>query len=781
MTESFDEIEDPDDSAEYLDLIDSAERYFNSWQCRSDKIDRDFADAEHLRSAANDRQFALLWSNIKTMSPQIYARPPIPVITPKFKDRRPIYRTASEFLERNCIVSFDLDDIDSTMRQLRDDLSISGRGAAWVRYKEEDGEHCTHYEHVDRRDFLHDPARCWKDVAWVARRGWLSRSEMKERFGYDVASEANYQSAPVGNKETYTLATDYREKCPVWEMWHKPTKKVIWVSEGIERVLDKRDPYLDVKGFFPCPEPVYSTVQRGTLIPVPDVTYYADQIAEINDLTRRIHALGNSLQLKGFYQAGGDVGDAIETALEMSDDAKVMVPVSSTAGLVQGGEPIIWLPIDQVSQTLIAAVELRRQLIDDVYQIIGMSDIQRGSTESDETYGAQRIKQQNGSVRLRDKQQALVRLGRDLVVIGAQVIIDNYSRETMIDAAQMDLPTDADVKKNVKALETRAKEQLQSLMDEAEKQAEMAMQQGGQIDPKQVEQAEQQFAQQQNQMLESWSVKIKQASEVVTIDQVMDLLKDERIMPFVLDIETDSTIYPDEQMEKASRIEFMGAFQSAMGVVAQAATMGTEAVALAGGVFKFALAPYRVGRELEGLIDDLVDQAPQIAERMQQAQSGGESQELVAAQNKLAEAEQMKAQAAMASVEAKSAQSQAENDRKMAEIQVKYQDARQKAQAENDKLQLQLADLQSKDNKTQAEINRLTAETAKILASIGLDERKQQLSEYTAANAQQQAQVDTALKVNSDVRADRSQNFSEVQGDRQLTMAEKQSQMKEPT
>jgi len=768
----YDEIDNPQKSGEYLELIEGAERYFNNWQVRADNIDRLFSDAEHLSRAKVDREFNLFWSNIQTMSPQIYARPPIPVVTPKFKDRRPVYRTASEFLERNCIVSFDLADIDGTMRQLRDDLSIVGRAVAWVRYVKDDDGDCVHYDHLYRRDFTHDPARCWKDVSWVARRGWLTRKEMKKRFGKENADNADYQSAPSENKERYTVATDYREKCGVWEMWHKPTKKVVWVTEGIDDILDMQDPYLDIQGFFPCPEPVYSTVQRHSLIPVPDVVYYRDQLEEINDLTRRIHALGRSLQVKGFYQSGGDIGAAVDAAINMQDDAKVMIPVASTAGLSAGSEPIVWMPIQAVSETLMAAVELRRQLIDDVYQTIGMSDIQRGATESDETYGAQRIKQQNGSVRLRDKQNGLVRIGRDLVRIGAQVIIDNYSEKTMVEAAQMEMPTDAEVKKMVKDLNAQAKEQIEQLGEKAKEVAMQAQQSGEQVDP---QQAEQQFNEQQNQLLEMWGKRIKDAAEVVTIDQVMGLLRDERIMPFVLDIETDSTIYPDEQMEKASRIEFMNAFQSAMGVVANASTMGPEAVALAGGVFKFALAPYRVGRELEGLIDDLVDQAPQIAQRMQQAQSGGEDQAgLAEAQNKLAEAEMAKAQAQTLKVQSDAQLKQAELQGKMQDMQLKYEKDAADFQIEQSKLQLQqskqeqefaakMADLDAKQNLMQAQ-------TAEILAKIGLDVRKQDLEEYRTANEVQQREVDTALRVESENRAnrgedraDRQQQFNEQQ------------------
>ncbi|MFD2441164.1 hypothetical protein ACFSS8_15675 [Paracoccus kondratievae] len=69
----------------------------------------------------------------------------------------------------------------------------------------------------------------------------------------------------------------------------------MWVAEGVQHVLEKAEPHMKLEGFFPCPEPAYATVQRRTLIPVPDLAYYKDQLEEINELTSRIHALSKAL------------------------------------------------------------------------------------------------------------------------------------------------------------------------------------------------------------------------------------------------------------------------------------------------------------------------------------------------------------------------------------------------------------------------------------------------------------------------------------------------------
>jgi hypothetical protein len=94
-----------------------------------------------------------------------------------------------------------------------------------------------------------------------------------------------------------------------------------------------------------------------------------------------------------------------------------------------------------------------------------------------------------------------------------------------------------------------------------------------------------------------------------TIDQVLKFLKDNRAKSFVLDIETDSTIMPDEQREKQQRTEFITAMSGMLQQMAQMVAAAPEAATFCGEVLKFSLAPYRVGRTMDGAIDDMIEQA----------------------------------------------------------------------------------------------------------------------------------------------------------------------------
>lgn len=751
-------------SAYWLDLIEDAETAFRDWQDASDNIDKAYADLRDLRNVGRDREFQLFWSNIQVMAPAIYARPPVPVVTPKFKDRRALYRTASELLERTCVVSFDMADIDQTMIALRDDLAIVGRGAAWVRYDSKDGDRVC-YDHVDRKDFLHGPARKWSEVPWVARRAWLTKEEVESRFGEGVATEVEYQQQRDDKGAT-------GEKAGIWEMWHKAEDKVVWVAEGVPETLEEAPPHLKLAGFFPCPKPAYATVQRRTLVPVPDMLLYKDQLEEVNDLTRRIHTLAEAIKVRGFYSAGGDVGEAIERAIKLVDDDQILIPIPAMQSLMQGGgDPIMWLPLEMVAQTITGLIELRRQVIDDVYQIVGLSDIMRGQTQADETYGAQRIKQQNGSARVRDKQSELVRVARDLVRIGAEIMAEEFPRDTLADMAQMDLPTTAEAKKTLDGMKAAAKAEMASLFAKAKGMAEQAQQSGQQIDP---EQAAQQFEQAQQAVIAKWQPQIEQAGQVVTIDAVMDFLKDEKLRPFSLDIETDSTIYPDEMMEKQSRQEFMAAFAGTMQSLMPMMQLGPEAVAVAGGVFKFALAPYRVGRELEGLIDDFTDQGPAIAERLQAQAGNGESDQLAQANMALAQAEMKKAEAAVAKV-------QADTQGKQQEIQLRAAEAQSKAEEAQRKFMLEVEQTKGTIAETEARIEKVYAEIQKLGVDAQNQTRQQDREDVKAVSDIQARQTDQALSMRdrerqaiegerSNARADRQQQFTEqkTEQDREL-------------
>lgn len=734
---------DPEDSGVWLNLITDAEKKLRDWQDKCNQIDKVYANLNRQAGRGRDREFALFWSNVQVILPSIYARTPVPVCVPKFHDSRLDLAVASEFLERATISAFDLGNVHETMLGVRDDLAIVGRGTAWVRYENKKGERVC-FDYIHRRDFLHDPARNWAEVDWVARRAWMTFDQMQERFS-EHSGEAYKQAAYEVRRSNYPDGgVDPQQQAGVWEIWHKGHNRVVWVTEGVPVVLDSSEPHLKLEGFYPCPKPVYSTVERGSLVPVPDVLYYEDQLQEIDKLTARIHALADAIQVKGFYAAGGEIGEALESALSRADDRQVMIPVSNFAALGgNAGPPVIWMPIEIIAQTITGLVELRRQIIDDVYQTIGMPDIMRGATEAEETFGAQQIKRESGAVRVRGKVNELARFARDLACIAAEIMAEEFSQQTLEDWSQMTLPAKADIERDIKEIEKAAKEDARRLQQEIEQQ--FPQEQIAQ-NPELVQQAQEAFLQGQQRLIEQFQPRLEELRAVVPIDAVMSILRDQKLRPFALDIETDSTIFPDEMAEKQSRMEFMGVLGQTINQFAPILQTNPGFGSVFGEVVKFAIAPYRVGRQLEGTIDKAIEQAASAA-----ANQGEDSQTQV--EQGLVQAQLQIAQAELGKAEAQTAKVQADAQLKAFELEQKQRLATVQLEQSQQKFMLDVQETQGKLEETAARIQKIFAEIQKMgvdaevdMAKVGIDQQREQREDAkTVASIQSQAQ-DRAMR-----------------------------------
>lgn len=723
--EEFDPTRQPKSSRAWLAMIKMAERDFDDYQTRCDNIDKLYASLERLANTTRSREFQLFWANVQVLGPSIYSRPPVPVVVPRFQDRRALQRTTSELLERSTVVAFEMEDIDGVMRAVRDDLTVVARGVAWVRYEtkqENDGlveRVCI--EHVARKDYLHDPAREWKEVDWAAKASHLTKRQMRKRFrrsSGDVYKEAAYLTRKDENDND-----DGTLKARVWEIWSKSQNKVVWVSEGCDKLLDDEKPHLKLEGFFPCPKPAYATVQRGTLQPVPDFVFYKDQLEEINELTGRIAALTEAVRLRGFYPSGaGEISDAVEAALKSQSDNVVLIPVSNWAMMGSGGvkDMIVWLPLEMVVAAIAQCVEMRRQLIDDVYQITGLSDIMRGSTVASETLGAQELKSQYGSIRIRDRQDELIRLARDLTRIIAEIMAENFQSKTLLDMSQMEMETDADIAKQVKEIEQQRDAMAREIKEAQTDPEIMAM---AQQNPEQAQQIVGQF---QSQMAEMEAA-IDELEEKPTIEKVMKLLRDQRLRPFSLDIETDSTIAPDENAQKQRATEYVTAMGGLLAQAIPAIQTVPQIAPLMADTIKFAQKQFRVGREMQSTVDEFTEQMKALAQQPSAPDPAAAKAEAdVQALQMQGQVEQSKAQAAQAQAEANTAATQAKSAAEIEKIRAdtaaRQQDGAIKlreieAQAARDQ-QTHAQAMQQGElalEKTRAEIEKIRVSTAGVI------------------------------------------------------------------
>ena len=440
------------------DQIEAAIKIFDKWEKRGQKVVKRYRDERDAIEMPR-MKFNILWSNIQVLYPALYGRQAKPEVSRRYMDQDPVGRLASTMLER--VMEYEttqFGDFDAAMSGAVQDRLLPGRGTAWIRYEpvivnetpEVEGEmerdesqvyntiedpteriDAAHspIDYVYWADFLHSPARTWDEVWWVARAVYMTKEEGVKRFG-DVFKNVSLTSSntDMDGKNPMT----YDKKAMVYEIWNKRTAKVCWIAKGYPQALDERDDPLELDEFFPCPKPLMATTTTGTMIPVPDFCEYEDQAQELDNLTQRIYLLTKACKAVGVFNA-----EFKELARMFSEGVdNKLFPVTAWAAMSEKGGLKGAIDMMDTSQIIITLRELyaaREQVKQSIYEIMGISDILRGSSKAQETLGAQQLKANFGSLRLKSSQGDVAKFATDIFKLKAQVICKFYPPELIVE------------------------------------------------------------------------------------------------------------------------------------------------------------------------------------------------------------------------------------------------------------------------------------------------------------------------------------------------------------
>lgn len=604
----------------WIGEIDAAEREAAAWIKRGRKIVSLYKDSRPEESRKR-RRFNILWSNVETIGPAIYARTPQAVVSRRFKDADPVGRQASEVLERAIQYSLEEYDFDARLLLCRQDYLLPGRGQVWVRYdpvieksaasdtdpddpNPEDHEEVTYEavccDHVAWDDFAtFGQAREWAEVPAVSRRVFLTRAELVKRFGADIGQQVPLDWTPKGRPS----ANDDAKKAVVYEIWDKTSKQAIWISKGYAvGPLDRRDDPLGLKDFFPCPEPIYSTLGPDSLIPVPDYVYYQDQAEEADELTARIGELIKALRLVGFY-AGSEKAEVMQVFAAGNENT--LIPIDSWAAFSERGGVkgiIEWVPIDAVIQALEGCTKMRQQVIEDIYQITGISDIMRADSDPAETATATKLKGVWGSLRVRDRQKDLARFARDIIRLKGEIIASKFGADTLKKMTGVQMLTNAERDMARKQYQLMVQQMQQAAQPHAPVPGQPMPQQMGAPHPPQI--PGQPPAASSPPQLPPPPANLTDP----TWEDVMAVLSNQATRQFRVEIESDSTIDPDDEAEKAAAVEFVETIGQIITNAGPMVQMAPPLGRLVGESIKFLTRRYRVGREMEEIIDQVMDE-----------------------------------------------------------------------------------------------------------------------------------------------------------------------------
>jgi hypothetical protein len=666
----------------WIDEINLSERELQPWWKAGDIIVRRFKNENRARSGGRPsvgdqrRRFAVLWSNVSTLQPAIYAKQPKPMVDRRYRDEDPVGRVASEVLERALGFSLDQYDFDGRVKLCVLDYLLPGRGQVWVRYiphmrqvnAEQDSElgegvqddddtevgeietpeateevvyEEVQCDHVSWKDWLTNPAREWAEVRWVGRRVYMTKAELTERFGAAMAKNVPITTTSTGTDTASDAQKQANQTGEVYEIWDKPTKTAYWVCKGYTGgVLDKREDPLGLTNFFPCPPPLNATTANDSTIPVADYVQYQDQAEELDELTARIGKLQDALRMVGVY--AGEANRELQLVFAPGNENK-LIPIDTMdlwkeKGGVRG--LIEWVPVDMVIQVLKGCYEARSQILNDIYQITGLSDIIRGESNPNETATAQRLKGQWGSLRVRDRQRDLQRFCRDAIRLKAEIIAEHFSIDTLKAMTNVKLLT---------AAEKQQIEQIMPLIQQAQ-QAGMPIPPGMAPDPAMLELMEQ-----------------------PTWDEVQALLRNDALRSFRIDVETDSTVEPDENAAKLAFTEFTGAVAGLMTAAAGIVPSAPYTATLFAEILKQGARTFNVSRSMEDVIDKVFEQV-EAAPPVQPEGPPPPDESAI-------QVEQLKSQTAQMQAQMEQQRTQMEGQLGMAELNLKGQELQVKAAA----------------------------------------------------------------------------------------------------
>jgi hypothetical protein len=648
---------------DWNNCIAQYERTFKDWENRADKIVKRYRDDSRSRNNTTAK-FNILWSNVQTITPAVFARLPRPDVSRRFRDNDPIGRVASMMLER--ALEYEIEhygDYASAMKQSVQDRLLGGRGTAWVRYEphitgeaggegegapddgfqitedideaeteggiyREDQERieyeCAPVDYVHWRDFGLTVARTWEEVTAVWRKVYMGREALVERFGEELGGKIPLDTKPETSKTFNEKMGEGASEACIYEIWDKTSGEVIWLSKSMGKVLDTRADPLQLENFWPCPKPMFSTLTTDSLIPVPDFVLYQDQARQLDTLADRIDGFIQALKVRGVY----DASEPSLARLFTEGENNALLPVKnygafSEKGGLQGAINLV--DITPIAAGLNMAYQAMEQVKGQIYEIMGIADIQRGQTDPNETLGAQIIKSNNASGRLKTMQHDVVNFATALLQIKAQIICQHFTDDTIV--------------------------KISGAM---------------------------QLSQQDQQL----------------IPQALMLLKDEPAKNFRIEVTSDSMIYQDEQQEKQDRMEFLSAVSGFLSQALPAAQTTPELTPMLVEMLKFGVTAFKAGKGLEGLIDETADKFRQQA-KAAEGQPKPPSPEMQKLQMQ-AQMEQAKMQAETQSKQAE-LQTQMQFEQQKLQMQMELEKAKQEYQAQENQLKFQLEEQRNRE------------------------------------------------------------------------------------
>jgi hypothetical protein len=521
------------DAKYWLREIEAAKIRLAPWY---DKV----CEAEDRYRDEDKRAFGRLniyWANVETQKAAIgedFGKPEVRRVNAP-EDDDGLSRHVAEVWQRTIIAAVRDDDDNHDIGLAVGDVFIPGRGQVW---QEVDASNKAWVRaplvRVMYDAYLEGEGDRWGAVPWVGRRHKMTEDDLVNECGMsrEKARKVPMDHNPLTKKQRRKMNEAEQsqfKRAIVWEIWTKyPDKYRIYIAEGYGDDVLRCDPDpLRLKNFFPCPRPMLANGDEGWQMPLTDYSRYEDQARELDVVCARIYILTELLRWRGVFDAKHP---ELQELMKAADT--VFMGVESWAELTAAGglqAALQALDITPLSVILAGLAEQRRSLIDLIYELSGISDLARGSTDPGETLGAQKLKKTYGSNRFRKREAESRRLASEAYAIKGEVIAENYGHAQFKAMSGMALPLRAEIE--------QARGELQQFAA-TQKAAQETGRQLPAPDPKHMKRLQ------------------RLASTEFSWEEIEAVLESDDRRCYVLDVETDQSEFVDSEVDQQNRSNF---------------------------------------------------------------------------------------------------------------------------------------------------------------------------------------------------------------------------------
>lgn len=661
----------------WLDEIDTEKKREKDWREDAKKITELYEGDRREASPFN-----ILYSNTATLAPALYNNTPRPAVGKRYKDKDPLAGAVSLTLNRTLSFTMDPNDaselsFDSMVETAILQALVPGRGVARWKYvaeldegaeevkstpeniknsgaegdalqEDEAGESdsqeelvpqvktekiCAEIVSYDRCIFGY--AMKWEEVPWFAIEHHMTSEELEENFGSQLA--AKVKTAKLESTKQDNTA-DQRKVAIVYEIWDKASKKVLFLTPNLatEALRIVPDP-LGLQGFFPCSKPLCFMPKISSMIPQPLYNLYREQAEELNIITRRITAIVKALKVRGAYDS---TFSELQKIFESDDNT--LVAVENLAALMDGKtlkDALYLMPLSELVSVLQQLYTQRGQVKQVIYEITGISDILRGSSVASESATAQNIKNQWGTLRLKEMQKAVGHWCRDNLRIVAEIASNKFSITTF--QAMTELPY------ITREQQQQAQQQMQQMQQQQIQAAQQAQMTGQPAPPPQEPPQE-----------------LQEALATPVWEDILDLMHNKLLREFRIDIETNSTIADDMAEDQKNIGELLNALSQFLNGVAPLIENKTMPFEVAKSMMLGIVRKMAMGPEIEDQMEKMQPPAPP-APPEEKAPAGPDPKVVVQLEQQKAELEKQKLAGEMKKMEMEMQMAQQEFQNKM--------------------------------------------------------------------------------------------------------------------